>query len=181
MSAPVSIRNAALAASAGTGKTFALSSRYLALLAAGADPAAIVALTFTRKAAGEILARILTRLARAAASAEGNRGLGRELAEAQLAGFADPAAAQAALRRLVHALPRLRIGTLDSFFLQILRPFRLEAGIGAELAIAPQTDDPEENLILQSLLERAALSAAERRELMETFKLATFGEEKKSV
>ncbi len=181
MSAPVSIRNAALAASAGTGKTFALSSRYLALLAAGADPAAIVALTFTRKAAGEILARILTRLARAAASAEGNRGLSRELAEAHLAGFADPAAAQAALRRLVHALPRLRIGTLDSFFLQILRPFRLEAGIGAELAIAPQTDDPEENLILQSLLERAALSADERRELMETFKLATFGEEKKSV
>ena len=84
-------------------------------------------------------------------------------------------------RRLVHALPRLRIGTLDSFFLQILRPFRLEAGIGAELAIAPQTDDPEDNLILQSLLERAALSADERRELMETFKLATFGEEKKSV
>ena len=42
MTAPVSIRNAALAASAGTGKTFALSSRYLALLAAGADPAAIV-------------------------------------------------------------------------------------------------------------------------------------------
>ncbi|HRT04851.1 MAG TPA: UvrD-helicase domain-containing protein [Kiritimatiellia bacterium] len=181
MSAPAPIRNAALAASAGTGKTFALSSRYLALLAAGADPAAIVALTFTRKAAGEILARILTRLARAAASEEGNRGLSRELAAAQLAGFADPAAAQAALRRLVQALPRLRIGTLDSFFLQILRPFRLEAGIGAELAIAPQTDDPEENLILQSLLERAALSAEERRELMETFKLATFGEEKKSV
>lgn len=181
MSAPVSIRNAALAASAGTGKTFALSSRYLALLVAGADPAAIVALTFTRKAAGEILARILTRLARAAASADGNRGLSRELAEAQLVGFADPAAAQAALRRLVHALPRLRIGTLDSFFFQVLRPFRLEAGIGAELAIAPQTDDPEENLILQSLLERAALSADERREMMETFKLATFGEEKKSV
>ena len=181
MTAPVSIRNAALAASAGTGKTFALSSRYLALLAAGADPAAIVALTFTRKAAGEILARILTRLARAAASEKGNRGLSQELAGAHLAGFADPAAAQAALRRLVHALPRLRIGTLDSFFLQILRPFRLEAGIGAELAIAPQTDDPEENLILQSLLERAALSAAERREMMETFKLATFGEEKKSV
>ena len=181
MSAPASIRNAALAASAGTGKTFALSSRYLALLAAGADPAAIVALTFTRKAAGEILARVLSRLARAAASAEGQRGLERELADAHLAGFADRAAAQAALRRLVQALPRLRIGTLDSFFLQVLRPFRLEAGIGAELAIAPQTDDPEENLILQSLLERAALSADERRELMETFKLATFGEEKKSV
>ena len=181
MNAPRPIRHAALAASAGTGKTFALSSRYLALLAAGAEPASIVALTFTRKAAGEILSRILARLAKAAASDAGNRGLDQELAAARLPGFAGRAAAQAALCRLVHALPRLRIGTLDSFFLQILRPFRLEAGIGAELAIAPPLENPEENLILQSLLERASLSADERRELMETFKLATFGEEKKSV
>lgn len=181
MSAILPIRNAALAASAGTGKTFALSSRYLALLAAGADPVSIVALTFTRKAAGEILSRILTRLAQAAASDAGNRALARELAAGRLAGFADRAAAQAALRRLVQALPGLRIGTLDSFFLQILRPFRLEAGIGAELAIAPPRDNPEENLVLQNLLDRAALSADEQRELMETFKLATFGEEKKSI
>jgi ATP-dependent helicase/nuclease subunit A len=181
VTAPRPIRNAALAASAGTGKTFALSSRVLALLAAGADPASIVALTFTRKAAGEILARILTRLARAAASGPATRDLNRELAQGHLAGFPDHAAAQAALRALVHALPRLRIGTLDSFFLQILRPFRLEAGIGAELAIAPAFENPEDNLILQSLLERASLSPAERSELMEAFKLATFGEEKKSV
>ena len=181
MSTPAPIRSAALAASAGTGKTFALSSRYLALLAAGADPASIVALTFTRKAAGEILARILSRLAKAAASDAGTRGLGRELAQGGFAGFARHEDAQIALRRLVHALPLLRIGTLDSFFLQVLRPFRLEAGIGAELAIAQELENPEDNLILQNLLERASLSADEQRELMETFKLATFGEEKKSV
>lgn len=181
MSALRPLRNAALAASAGTGKTFALSSRYLALLAADADPASIVALTFTRKAAGEILARILSRLAAAADSDAGIRGLNQELAHGGLAGFAGRPAALAALRALVHALPRLRVGTLDSFFLQILRPFRLEAGIGAELAIAQELENPEDNLILQNLLERAALSADERRELMEAFKLATFGEEKKSV
>ena len=181
MTAPRPIRNAALAASAGTGKTFALSSRVLALLAAGVDPASIVALTFTRKAAGEILARILTRLARAATSDEATHALNRELAQGRLAGFPGHAAVQAALRALVHALPRLRIGTLDSFFLQILRPFRLEAGIGADLAIAPELDDPADSLILQNLLERASLSPAERSELMEAFKLATFGEDKKSV
>ena len=181
MSTPAPIRSAALAASAGTGKTFALSSRVLALLAAGADPASIVALTFTRKAAGEILARILSRLAKAAASDDGTRALGQELAQAGLAGFARHEDAQTALRRLVHALPLLRIGTLDSFFLQVLRPFRLEAGIGAELAIAQPLENPEDNLILQNLLERASLSADEQRELMETFKLATFGEERKSV
>lgn len=181
MSAPLPIRNAALAASAGTGKTFALSNRYLALLAAGAEPASIVALTFTRKAAGEILARILTRLAKAAASEQGNRGLSQELSAARLPEFTTYAAAQAALRGLVHALPQLRIGTLDSFFLQILTPFRLEAGIGSELAIVQPSENPEENLVFQNLLEQASLSADEQRELMEAFKLATFGEEKKSV
>ncbi|MGD9612074.1 MAG: UvrD-helicase domain-containing protein, partial [Kiritimatiellia bacterium] len=181
MSAPVQIRSAAMAASAGTGKTFALSSRYLALLARGAEPASIVALTFTRKAAGEILARILTRLAQAAESEPGCAQLNRQLAEGGLPGFADRDAAQAALRALVHALPGLRIGTLDSFFLQILRQFRLEYGIAADPSVAPEAQTAEEDLVLQRLLGQKAASAAERGELMEAFKRATFGEEKKSV
>ncbi|MGN0836664.1 MAG: UvrD-helicase domain-containing protein, partial [Akkermansia sp.] len=56
-----------IAASAGTGKTYSLSSRYLALMALGADPAAMVALTFTRKAAGEFCSRIFHDLAAGAA------------------------------------------------------------------------------------------------------------------
>ena len=181
MNAPCSIRSAALAASAGTGKTFALSSRYLALLAAGAEPASIAALTFTRKAAGEILARILGRLAAGARTDRAFQALSAELADAGLPGFADRAAAQAALRRMIRDLPRLRIGTLDSFFLQVLRQFRLECGIGADLAIAPEQDEPENDLVLQRLLDPRALPADEQRGLLETFKLATFGEEKKSV
>ncbi|OYV78458.1 MAG: hypothetical protein B7Z73_19770 [Planctomycetia bacterium 21-64-5] len=42
-------------ASAGTGKTFQLSNRYLGLAAAGSPTDEILATTFTRKAAGEIL------------------------------------------------------------------------------------------------------------------------------
>ena len=181
MSAPVQIRSAAMAASAGTGKTFALSSRYLALLARGAEPASIVALTFTRKAAGEILSRILTRLAQAAESETGFTKLNRQLADGGLPDFADRDAAQAALRALVQALPGLRIGTLDSFFLQILRQFRLEYGIASDPSIAPEAQTAEEDLVLQRLLGQKAASAAERGELMEAFKRATFGEEKKSV
>ncbi|MDY0149321.1 MAG: 3'-5' exonuclease, partial [Kiritimatiellia bacterium] len=136
---------------------------------------------FTRKAAGEILSRILTRLAAAAASPAGFAELTERLTEAHLPAFADRPAVQAALRSLVQSLPLLRIGTLDSFFLHILRPFRFEAGIAAELAIAPPLENPEDNLILQGLLERTALAPDEQRELLETFKQATFGEEKKSV
>lgn len=53
-------------ASAGSGKTYALATRYLQLLHQGVSPDTILATTFTRKAAGEILERILLRLAKAA-------------------------------------------------------------------------------------------------------------------
>ena len=46
-------------ADAGTGKTYSLALRFLSLLGTGAQPRSILAATFTRKAAGEILERIL--------------------------------------------------------------------------------------------------------------------------
>ncbi len=47
-----------IAASAGTGKTYQLTSRFVALLALGAKPEKMIALTFTKKAAGEFRNRI---------------------------------------------------------------------------------------------------------------------------
>ena len=52
--------NQAIMASAGTGKTYNLAMRYLRLMQEGASPASIVALTFSNKAAGEILDKITT-------------------------------------------------------------------------------------------------------------------------
>ena len=43
----------ALEASAGSGKTFALSVRFIAVFLSGADAREITALTFTKKAANE--------------------------------------------------------------------------------------------------------------------------------
>ena len=48
-----------------TGKTFQLAHRYLALLHGGASADRVLASTFTRKASGEILDRIVARLAAA--------------------------------------------------------------------------------------------------------------------
>ncbi|MCG3718387.1 UvrD-helicase domain-containing protein, partial [Aliarcobacter butzleri] len=47
----------ALKASAGSGKTFALTVRYICLLLLGAKPNEILTLTFTNKAANEMSER----------------------------------------------------------------------------------------------------------------------------
>ena len=65
-----------IAASAGTGKTYQLASRYIALLVLGAKPEEIIALTFTRKAAGEFRNRILHALAEGACDKR-DKGTGR--------------------------------------------------------------------------------------------------------
>ena len=63
--------NLLIRASAGTGKTYALATRYLQLMLLGnVDPAKIVALTFSRAAAQEIYTKILERLWKAAESEE---------------------------------------------------------------------------------------------------------------
>ena len=69
---PQSLPDIVIRASAGTGKTYQLASRFLRLLDANVPPESILAATFTRKAAGEILERILLTLARAA-SDDGER------------------------------------------------------------------------------------------------------------
>ncbi len=126
-------------ASAGTGKTFQLSNRFLSLLLADEPFDSILATTFTRKAAGEILARVLLRLAEAAcdqrklgdlAGQLGARGLDRPRCLAILAG-------------LVRRLHRLRVGTLDSFFLQIARSFSLELGLPPGWQIVDEIVDAE--------------------------------------
>ena len=52
-----------ISASAGTGKTYQLTSRFLALLFLGAPVSSLIAVTFTRKAAGEFRRRIFQALA----------------------------------------------------------------------------------------------------------------------
>ena len=69
------VGNVMILASAGSGKTYALTNRFVRLLALGARPDRIVALTFTRKAAGEFFDEILKKLARAASDRDYARQL----------------------------------------------------------------------------------------------------------
>lgn len=166
-------------ASAGSGKTFRLTNRFIALLAAGAAPERIVALTFTRKAAGEFFDGILGKLAAAAAGEAEARRLGRELGRSDLraADFGRM------LRAMAGALHRLRLGTLDSFFAQIARAFPFELGLAGDFSVLdPQAARTERRRVLRLLFARSGgrLDGAQR-EFLEAFKRATFGTEEKQL
>ena len=53
-------KNIALKASAGSGKTFALSLRVVSLLLSGVDPERILCITFTNKATNEMFQRTIS-------------------------------------------------------------------------------------------------------------------------
>src|SRR5436190_21279633 len=63
-------RSIVVEACAGAGKTWMLVSRILRALLAGAEPQQIVAITFTRKAAGELRERLAEWLAEFAPASE---------------------------------------------------------------------------------------------------------------
>lgn len=143
--------SAFVAASAGSGKTKLLTDRLLRLLLAGADPARIQCLTFTKAAAAEMAVRL-------------QRELGRWVT-------CDDAALDAALRALdiapaepvrrkaralfadVLDLPGgMRIGTIHAFCQSLLRRFPLEARLSPHFRLVDDAD--------------AAIALAEARESM---------------
>ena len=124
-----SLQHEIILASAGSGKTYQLTNRFIALLARGVPPEQIVALTFTRKAAGEFLDAILEKLAGAASDPGTAASLGGDigLPEHSCADFTG------LLRTVLRSAHRLCLTTLDSFFIRIARSLPLELGLGGDL------------------------------------------------
>ena len=169
-------------ASAGSGKTYALTNRFVQLLALGAKPERIVALTFTRKAAGEFFDEILNKLARAAEE----KTFAEKLAEEVGVGPRGEEARQVFLRMLrdvVDAMHRLRLGTLDGFFARVARAFPLELGLAGEFEVLQEhAARVERRRVLRRMFERGAGGLApEQREFIEAFKRATFGVDEKRL
>ncbi len=117
--------NLLIRASAGSGKTYRLSNRYLGLLRHDVQPDQVLATTFTRKAAGEILDRVMVRLAEAALNKQDRDRLATAIGDSTLS----KADCLEALRRLIRHLHRLRVCTLDAFFAQLASSFSLELGL----------------------------------------------------
>ena len=171
-------RHVMILASAGSGKTYALTGRFIRLLAQGAKPERIVALTFTRKAAGEFFDEILKKLAGAAVNEGRAKILAAETGRPEL-GRAD---FLRMLREVTEAMPRLRLGTLDSFFARIARAFALELGLTGDFEILQEyAARLERRRVLQRMFARAGELDAAQKEFIEAFKRATFGRETKRL
>ena len=112
-------RNVVLEASAGTGKTRVLVGRYVNLIKHGVDPANILAITFTRKAAAEMRERIVDELRRGSTTS--------------------PADAER-WRMLRDRLNDIAICTIDAFCLLLLREFPLEADLDPDFQVADETE-----------------------------------------
>ncbi len=142
----------ALKASAGSGKTFALSVRFLALLFKGANPSEILTLTFTKKATAEMKERILDYLKilqkenlEDEKEKEKSQNILKELEEKYRL---DPSfvqnSAQKIYQRFLNA--EIRISTIDAFFQSILRKFCWFVGLSANFEVNEDTKAHQQQL-----------------------------------
>ncbi len=157
----------ALKASAGSGKTFALSVRFLALLFKGANPSEILTLTFTKKATAEMKERILDYLKilqkenlEDEKEKEKSQNILKELEEKYRL---DPSLvqnrAQKIYQRFLNA--EIRISTIDAFFQSILRKFCWFVGLSANFEVN------EDTKAHQQQLNESFLSALDNKQLEE--------------
>ena len=187
------IPNEMIRASAGSGKTYQLTNRYIALMAVElksgneVHPERIIAVTFTRKAAGEFFDAILVKLAKASTDPQagsdlagtGNDPLSEALRSLSQEEFRE------LLRIFIQRMPRLFLGTLDSFFSNILRSFPSEFGLTSDFEVM---DDYR----AANAIDRVYEAVFSRRvgpnqddqyhdAFLESFRQATFGKEESNV
>lgn len=146
----------AYSASAGSGKTFALSVRYISLLFMGESPSSILAATFTNKAAAEMRQRVVDSL--------------RTLTDENNEAFTDAICVETGftrdelLARQPEVLTRFLanssyIVTLDSFFSSILRSASLEIGLEPDFVTKEQGEDELEKHFLDEVQAQGLLSS----------------------
>lgn len=169
------LRPTLVRASAGTGKTYQLTARLLRILLQGAAPETILATTFTRKAAGEILDRVLLTLAEAA-DPDDDDALQRLREQVGIATLPRSACRQL-LEKLVRNIHRLRICTLDSLFAQLARSFPFELGLPPAWRL---TDEIEEGWLRERAVD-GVVSTLDQSEMTAMLSMLGKGEVRRSV
>lgn len=138
-------------ASAGTGKTYTLSSLIVRILLEKYLPNQVIATTFTRKASAELKSRVRSRLTETQRYFENCRELTEQQVLHKAQSESDPLFTQLLntfatqigyscerLKLVIDQLDELFVGTLDSFSQKLLREFAFESG---KIEYATITDD----------------------------------------
>ena len=158
------MRNERLIANAGSGKTHALTTRMIQLLAQGVEPRKIAALTFTRKSAGEFLSAVFVRLAEAASKPQKLA----ELRTSESLEQVDAEQCQSMIQKLALQLGCLGMGTIDSLFARIAKAFPLESGLAEDFSIAAeaQIDAAREKTLAEIFAKESTASLADFIDLL---------------
>lgn len=162
-------------ASAGTGKTYQLTARFLKLLIQGVPPETILATTFTRKAAGEILGRVLETLA-AAADEDDGEALGKIREQVNIPTLPRSCCLQLTEKLLLN-IHRLRVSTLDGLFTQLAKSFPYELKLPATWRLS----DEIEEIWLRERAVTLMISQLERAEIASLMSMLGKGEVRRSV
>jgi ATP-dependent exoDNAse (exonuclease V) beta subunit len=157
-----------VSASAGTGKTYDLTHRYVRLLLAPevphGDPASILAITFTNNAAAEMRQRILEILKGVAL------GLPEMLASVSaLVSLPEDELrrrAASSLERILHRFGEFQVRTIDSFMQRVLTAAAPDLGIRSDFTVVLSGDDLLARACAQ--LERSARPGTPSAVLLET-------------
>ena len=147
-------------ASAGTGKTYTLSSLMVRIFLDQYYPHQVIATTFTRKATAELKNRVRLRIEETLAYIQRHQQLNSVEIAAKIPTESDPLFQQVLkdygtrmdyarrrLRLVLNQLDELFVGTLDSFSQKLLREFAFESG---KIERAELTED--QDLYIQQLI-----------------------------
>lgn len=182
-------QNERVSASAGAGKTYALTMRYIALALSETlpDPFGILAITFTRKAAGEFLKNILELLSNALLKEENFTQLKQKISEISdgklAANDADfKARIFSLLRTCALNLNKLKLSTIDSFFSSVLKGYANECGLYSKVGIVDTSEyQASKELIVDEILADNSVDEKTFNDFCQLVKTASFGEEQKSL
>ncbi len=168
-----SLRNERLMASAGSGKTYALTNRYISILLRQPEPHKVIAMTFTRKAAGEFFQKTFAKLAVAGSSEHAAKRLSAELKVSAIR-----TDYLFLLRQMVEYLPQLHLNTYDGFFIYLTRCFYPELGLSSNPEILlPEEEDATQNRIITNILTGGALSSEQQQSFLRVLQHLHSGKE----
>lgn len=144
-----------LSASAGSGKTYQLTMRYLNLLWLNANPSSILTLTFTKKAAKEMEDRVLKSIEELYYNKSDTNTI-KKYAFISINNSNNPKEIEEKITRIYHSVlkEKLRITTIDAFFQSVLKKFCWYVGISYDFEMLEDNIDEISEFFLNQLQKR---------------------------